>query len=178
VTLRSLRFFASIAAVTFTALVAEAKLARTGDAQVSFSASGPAGLTIVGTTSELAIAETDQDVVVTVPLRNLDTKIELRNKHMREKYLEVAKYPNAELRVPKSAVQAPTSNKATGQLTLHGQTRPVTFSYVTKPDGAATGVTGSFRINILEFGIEKPSYAGVSVKPDVDISVAFHVTKD
>jgi len=162
-------------ALTVTA-AAHATLARTGDANVTFNATGPAGLKIVGTTSELSVAETEQDVVVTVPLRNLDTKIELRNKHMREKYLEVGKYPNAELRVAKSAVQGP-SGKANGSLTLHGQTRPVTFSYTTKPDGAATGVTGNLHLNMFDFGIEKPGYAGVTVKPDIDVTASFRVNK-
>lgn len=175
--LRHIRFFTVFSAVALVALTAHAKLARSGDAQVSFSATGPAGLSIVGTTSELAVAETEQDVIVTVPLKNLDTKIELRNKHMRDKYLEVAKYPNAELRVAKTAVQSPSGN-ATGQLSLHGQTRPVTFSYTTKPDGAATGVTSSFHMNMNDFGIEKPGYAGISVKPEVDVNVSFRVTKD
>jgi polyisoprenoid-binding protein YceI len=175
--LRYLRFFTAFSAVALVALTAQAKLARSGDAQVSFAATGPAGLSIVGTTSDLAVAETEQDVVVTVPLKNLDTKIELRNKHMREKYLEVAKYPNAELRVAKSAVQAP-SGKATGQLSLHGKTHPVTFSYATKPEGGATGVTASFHMNMFDHGIEKPGYAGISVKPDIDVNVAFRVTKD
>ncbi len=174
---RLLRSLAPAAATLLVAVVAHAKLARTGDAQVSFHATGPAGLSIVGTTNELAVAETDTDVVVTVPLSKLDTKIDLRNRHMREKYLEVAKYPNAELHVAKSAVQAP-SGKATGSLTLHGQTKPVTFAYTTKPEGSATAVTSSFRVVMSDFGIEKPGYAGVSVKPEVDVDVAFRVTKD
>lgn len=173
---RLLRFLPA-AATLLVAVVAHAKLARTGEAQVSFHATGPGGLSIVGTTNELAVAETDTDVVVTVPLAKLDTKIDLRNRHMRDKYLEVGKYPNAELRVARSAVQAP-SGKATGSLTLHGQTKPVTFAYATKPEGGATAVTSTFRVVMSDFGIEKPGYAGVSVKPEVDLDVAFRVTKD
>lgn len=174
----SLRLFVgSFAVASLFTWIAEAKLARTGDAQVSFSATGPAGLSIVGTTSDLAITESEQEVVVTVPLRNLDTKIDLRNRHMREKYLEVAKFPNAELRVTKAAVSAP-SGKGTAQLSLHGQTRPVTFTYATKEDAGATGVTASLHLSMLDFGIEKPGYAGISVKPDVDVNVAFKVKKD
>lgn len=176
-TLRTFGIAATFSALTLVALVAEAKLARSGDASVSFTASGPGGLSIVGTTADLAVAETDQDIVVTVPLKNLDTKIDLRNKHMREKYLEVGKYPNAELKVAKSAVQGP-SGKTTGQLTLHGQTKPVAFSYTTKPEGGATAVTGSIHLNMSEFGIEKPGYAGLSVKPEVDVNATFKVTKD
>lgn len=169
------RFVMPAAAVTLVTLVAHAKIARTGEAQVSFTATGPAGLSIVGTTQELSVADAGDELVVTVPLKNLDTKIELRNKHMRERYLEVAKYPNAELRVQKSAVKA-AAGKASGVLSLHGKSKPTTFAYTTKPDGGATAVTGSFRVNILDFGIEKPGYAGVSVKPDVDVKVAFRVT--
>lgn len=173
---RSFAIIIPIVLVAFGA-VAEAKLARAGDAQVSFSATGPAGMSILGNTSELAVAETGQDVVVTVPLGSLDTKIELRNKHMRDRYLEVARFPNAELRVAKAAVEAPAGT-ATGQLTLHGQTHPITFSYATKPESSATAVTGGFRVNMLEYGIEKPGYAGVTVKPDVDVNVSFRVRRD
>jgi polyisoprenoid-binding protein YceI len=175
--LRRLALAASLCACTLATVAAHAALARAGDAQVSFTATGPGGLSIVGSTSELTVAETADQVVVTVPLRNLDTKIDLRNKHMRDKYLEVGKYPNAELRVAKSAVSAP-SGKTTGQLTLHGKTQPVTFNYTTKPEGAVTSVTSKFRIAMPDFGIEKPGYSGLSVKPDVDVDVSFHVTKN
>jgi polyisoprenoid-binding protein YceI len=174
---RGLRFFATVSSLSLIAIVAHAKVTRAGDAQVSFTATGPAGLSIVGTTSELAIAENDQEVVVTVPLKNLDTKIDLRNRHMRDKYLEVGKYPNAELHVPKGAVQG-SGGTANGQLTLHGQTKPIAFSYTTKADGPATNVNGKLRLNMQDFGIEKPGYAGVSVKPDVDVNVSFRVTKE
>lgn len=153
--------------------VAHASLARAGDAQVQFTASGPAGMSIVGTTNELQVSETDSDIVITVPLKNLDTKIDLRNKHMREKYLEVEKYPNAELHVQKGAIQKGGASQATGQLTLHGKTKPTTFSYTAKQDG---NVSGALHVNIKDFDITQPGYAGISVKPDVDVTVAFRVT--
>lgn len=158
---------------------AHAGLARSGDAQVQFTASGPAGMSIVGTTSDLQVAETDKEIVVTVPLKNLDTKIELRNKHMREKYLEVDKYPNAELRVAKDSIQkTATSAQATGQLTIHGQTKPTKFTYTTKPGGGGTAVTGAVHVNMKDFGIAQPGYAGITVKPDVDVTVTFRVTEN
>lgn len=166
-------------AVLVTAVAAQARLARNGDALVTFNASGPAGLSIVGTTSELQVTETDQEIVITVPLKNLDTKIDLRNKHMREKYLEVAKYPNAELRVPRSAITmpkgAPTSGKANGTMTIHGQSKPTSFSYTAKPEGSRIAVNGAVHVNYKDFGIQQPGYAGVTVKPDIDVTVNFGV---
>jgi len=162
------------AALTITA-VAHAKLGRTGDAQVQFTASGPAGMSIVGTTSDLTVSETDTEYVIVVPLKNLDTKIELRNKHMREKYLEVDKYPNAELHVEKSGIQRTgAAAQANGQLTIHGKTKASPFSYTAKPDGS---VTGSVHVNMKDFGITQPGYAGITVKPEVDVTVAFRVAE-
>lgn len=171
--------FALAAGITLAAsAAAHAGLARAGDAQVQFTASGPAGMNIVGTTNELQVTETDKEIVITVPLKNLDTKIDLRNKHMREKYLEVDKYPNAELRVAKDAVQKnATSSQATGQLTIHGKTKPTSFTYTTKPAGAGATVTGSVHVNMKDFGIAQPGYAGITVKPDVDVTVSFRVTE-
>ncbi|AKT36112.1 YceI family protein [Chondromyces crocatus] len=158
------------------ALSAHAKLASHGSSSVEFKATGPAGLSIVGKSDELRASDSADSVHIVVPLAKLDTGIELRNKHMKEKYLETAKYPQAELVVPKAAISYPTvgAGEATGQLKLHGQTKPVKFKYEATKSGNGHAVTGSVRINILDFGIEKPSYMGLSVKPDVDVSVKFN----
>ena len=164
-------------AVLGTSALASARLTKSGDAEVTFSATGPAGLSIVGTTHDLAVQDGESDLIVTVPLANLDTKIALRNKHMREKYLETAKYPNAELKVAKSQLKlptdGPTSGKATGTITIHGQSRPTTFTYTARKNGAAIAVDGKVHVNLKDHGIEQPGYAGVSVKPDVDVRAVF-----
>ncbi len=170
-----IRRFATFALTTSTllavAVAADAKLARSGDAKVEFTASGPAGMTIVGTTNELSVSETDSEIVITVPLGNIKTGIALRDDHTR-KYLETSKFPNAELRVNKDAVKSP-AGQATGQLTIHGKTKPTPVKYSQKPDG---NVSGSMHVNMTEFGIEQPGYAGIKVKPEVDINVSFRVT--
>lgn len=158
---------------------ASAKLAKAGDASVAFTATGPGGLKIVGTTSELAVADDGQTVTVSVQLRALDTKIELRNKHMREKYLEVEKFPTAVLVVPRAELRVPqtgdVSAEANGVMKIHGKERPVRFKYTAKRSGAQMAVSGVVRVNIKEFGIEEPSFMGASVKPDVDVNATFAV---
>src|SRR5581483_4442375 len=76
-----------------------AALSTATDAKVTFGAAGPAGFKIEGTTSELSVSEGGGNVMVSVPLANLTTGIALRDHHMKEKYLEVAKYPAAVLTV-------------------------------------------------------------------------------
>jgi polyisoprenoid-binding protein YceI len=158
--------------------LAYAALARTGDASVVFVALGPAGLKIEGKTSDLDLSERDGKVTVSVPLANLDTGIALRNKHMREKYLEVAKFPRAELMVDKASLKVPSegaeaTGTTTGSMTIHGQSKPVTFQYTARLSNGTYSVTGSTHLNIKDFGIDVPSYLGVTVKPDIDVSVRF-----
>jgi polyisoprenoid-binding protein YceI len=165
-----------LAAVTILASIgiAEAKLAASGG-DVSFTAVGPGGLKIVGTTKELAVKEDGATVTVVVPLGNIDTGIGLRNRHMREKYLEVDKYPTAELSVNRSDLKfVDGSASASGTMKIHGQSKPVTFTYTAKKNGSSFAIDGAVHLNMKEFGIEVPSYLGVTVKPEVDVTAKFN----
>jgi polyisoprenoid-binding protein YceI len=167
---------ALLALVTFS-LVAAAKLNRTGDASTSFKATGPAGLNIEGKTADMAVADDGATVTITVPLGNLSTGIELRDKHTKNA-LDVATYPNCTLAVPRSALKFPaagaeSSGDASGKMTLHGTTKDVTFHYTAKLAGDTLSVSGSTRINMNDFGVKAPSYLGVTVKPDVDVATSF-----
>lgn len=161
------------------ALYADASFAGRGGGTASFSATGPAGMQIVGTTHDVALQEDPQNIVaVTVALGALSTGIDLRDKHMREKYLEVQTYPTAVLRVARSDLKVPAAGvrgefDAEGTMSLHGKTRPVKFHYVVERDGNTFGVTATTSIDMTEFGIEAPRYLGVSVKPRVNLNVGF-----
>jgi polyisoprenoid-binding protein YceI len=101
--------------------VAEAKLSGSGG-QVQFTATGPGGLTIVGTTKDVNVKDDGTSVTVVVPLANVDTGIALRNKHMKEKYLEVDKFPTAELTVSRSALKLQEgSGSASGSMKIQPQ---------------------------------------------------------
>ena len=162
--------------------VAGAALTRTGAPSVEFTALGPAGLKIVGVTHDLDLRDDGANVVVSVPLANLDTGISLRNKHMREKYLEVDKYPRAELTVARADVRVPvagtdTDGDAPATMSIHGVSRAVRFSYRARREGNGIHVTGSVHVNVKDHGIAIPSYLGVTVKPDVDVSVTFDASE-
>lgn len=157
---------------------ASGQLRRTGTPAVEFSAAGPAGLKIDGKTDALDVAEADATITIRVGLAQLDTGIALRNKHMREKHLETDKYPFAELVVPRSSLQQPqdgdeVTTSVTAPITIHGRTKPVSIRYRARRAGTTYEVQGTTRVNMKEFGIDVPSYLGVTVKPDVEITVRF-----
>lgn len=174
--------FAALAAVALTATIAEAKLAKTGGSVATFHALGTVGgMKIDGSTSELNVTDDGTTVKVIVTLTNLDTKMDLRNKHMREKYLEVQTYPTADLSVARSALKLPavgasSSGDAPGTMKIHGKEHAVTVHYAAGNSGGNITVKGSTRVSIPDYGITIPTYMGVSVKPDVDLEVDFVVT--
>jgi polyisoprenoid-binding protein YceI len=150
------------------------------DAHVAFQATGPAGMKIDGTTTEMSVTEKDGNVTVDVPLGNLTTGIALRDRHMKEKYLDVAKYPSATLVVARAALKTPAAGAKVqadvpASVTIHGQSRPVTIHYSATGEAGGFAVDGAFHVKMDEFGIAAPTYLGVSVKPDVDVTARFHV---
>ncbi len=168
----------ALSLVTLIAFSAHAKLSRKGDPAVSFFAKGTVpGLSINGKTNELNVSDDGTNVVVSVPLSKLTTGIDLRDKHLKEKYLNVAQFPNAELTIARTALKiAPAgdvSGDAEGSLKIHGQAKNVKFHFDAKRDGTTFHVSTKFTINILDFGIEKPSHLGVGVKPDIEIEAKF-----
>jgi polyisoprenoid-binding protein YceI len=171
----------SASAAGATALVvaglAHAAFSSATDTRASFQATGTAGLRLEGSTSELAVAEQDGNLIVTVSLGNIATGIALRDHHVRDD-LEVQKFPTAVLTVQRSALKAPPAGQQVtadvpGSLLLHGQTKPVTVHYDATGDAASATVTGTFHVNANDFGIVIPSYLGVTVKPDITVSAHF-----
>ena len=171
----------ALSLVALVAFSAHAKISRKGDPSVSFFAKGTVpGLSINGKTNELNelnVSDDGTNVVVTVPLGKLTTGIELRDKHLKEKYLNVAQFPNAQLTIAhtarKIAPDGDVSGDAEGSLKIHGQAKNVKFHFDAKRDGTTFHVSTKFTVNMMDFGIEKPSHLGVGVKPDVEIEAKF-----
>jgi polyisoprenoid-binding protein YceI len=95
--------------------------------------------TIHGRTSKVTgtIAADPADVPtasvdVTIDLASLDTGIDMRNCHLRERFLQVDKFPTATFKsvsvaAPKSiGTNNPTVINVTGDLTIHGVTKRIT----------------------------------------------------
>lgn len=152
-------------------------------AAVQFTGVGPGGFKMVGKTAALQLQQDDKALTLIVPLADLTTGIALRDRHMREKYLEVAKFPDVRLAVPLAslpapAAGAPASAELKGTLTLHGVQKEIPFK-VEASCGADNVCTakGSFTINIKDFGIVVPTYLGVTLKPDVVVEASFEATR-
>ena len=154
---------ALLAMVSFS-LIAAAKLTKSGEGKGGFKATGPAGLSIDGSTNEVDVADDGTTITITVKLGNIKTGTDLRDKHTKED-LEADKYPTASLKVARSALTIGGTGDTKGSLTIHGTTKDVTFHYT--PDG------GSTKINVKDFGVKPRSYLGISIKDEVEVFAKF-----
>lgn len=122
---------------------------------------------------------------IVVDLRNLDTGINLRNRHLRENYLEVGRgqgYDKAVLsQIKLGDVDAATFQGKTsfaGTLQLHGVAKPVSGHAQIQRSGSNIQVDATFPVRLADHAIEKPQYLGVGVKSEVQVRVSFVATPE
>lgn len=149
-----------------------------GEPTASFRGRGPGGFSLEGKTHQLRVEDDGKVLRIVVPLAGLQTGISLRDRHMREKYLEVEKYPDAVLSLPWSAVKLPEDGRtldgsAPGTMALHGKTHDVQVRYRLSRSGSTYQVSGDVPLDIRDYGITIPSYFGITVQPEIETSTTF-----
>lgn len=177
--MKSSRKFRLVSAVLFSlgalAFSAHAALSYAGDGKVQFEASGPGGLTIEGHGATLNVSEAGGVITFTSGLKGLKTGIDMRDEHL-QKALGTSTHATATLKVKRSDIIFPEDNAAvdkyvTGELTLHGVTKPLKVHYHVKRTGSDYHFQGLGTVNIENHGIEQPCYLGVCVDPNVKLKV-------
>jgi len=109
-------------------------------------------------------------------LSDLDTGVSLRNDHMKEKYLEIEKYPNAKLsfnNIPIKNSETDLAGDFNGTLILHNVTKVIhgKFDYSAK----TKKLISNFDIKVSDFNIDIPKYLGVTVSETVEIEVTLNL---
>lgn len=153
-------------------------------AKTSFVAIGkPAMLRIhgesEGITSKLDADKKTVSGSIAIQLEKFKTGIETRDEHMKNKYLEVAKYPEAILTIKdvnvsdlKEGSKKDLTIKA--KLLLHGETKDVDVKgTIESLAGGKYKVHATANITLSEFKIDIPTYAGIKVADSVEFEVNF-----
>jgi polyisoprenoid-binding protein YceI len=113
-----------------------------------------------------------------VELQTLETGIGIRDRHMRNNYLEVEKGPGFstatidDIRVEK--LDGKTT--FTGVLTLHGQKKKVSGAADLQQRDGRIKVQAQFALKVSDFEIPAPTYLGVGVRDEIQIKVALTAT--
>lgn len=118
---------------------------------------------------------------VAVDLSSLETGIALRDRHMKETYLEIGKregFDKAVLEQIQIRNVASTSEEPfKGLLTLHGEQLPVTGKVTIHDDHGKLRAEAEFPVRLARFGIQSPQYLGVGVTEEVRVRVQFDVLR-
>lgn len=109
----------------------------------------------------------------------LETGIGLRDRHMKEKYLEVPKYPTAVFKLTKFTLPQAfvdgdfdaEEEPFTGSLTFHGVTQEVSSGANLKRQGNRLFIDFIFPVKVTQYKIPVPSFMGITVGDDVKVTV-------
>ena len=162
----------------------------TQESKVEFFAVGkPSMLKINGVggklagTIELAGMHAKGDFIV--PLELITTGISLRDEHMKTKYLETKKFPEAVLKISKikfdkDYLKESGSQKDvpfSGKLNIHGNESDVTGLADIESDGKGISFKASTTTSIAAHKIELPTYLGVKVADEITLKVDLKIKK-
>jgi len=113
---------------------------------------------------------------ITVHLEAFGTGLSLRDRHMKEKYLETKKFPDATFKAAPLAFKdgkVPGETDLKGTLTLHGVTKPVMANVKVTAKKFSMEIEADFDIVLSDFKIEIPEYAGIIVAEKVKVHTKF-----
>lgn len=116
-----------------------------------------------------------------VDLRGLTTGIALRDDHMKNKYLDVGKYPEAQIEI--TGIPMPLNGSDETQVTtsakleLHGQVHEVPVVATVQTKSGQLEVHARLDLKISDFGIEVPSYMGIKIADHVEVNATTRSTR-
>jgi polyisoprenoid-binding protein YceI len=120
---------------------------------------------------------------VSMDLTTIDTGIALRNQHLKENYLEVAKGEGFNKAVLSDLQLADVSGETfdgttgfTGTMLLHGVKKPVTGTVEIHSEGTSRRARAEFPLVLTDFGVTPPEYLGVGVGTKLLVKVTLTAT--
>jgi polyisoprenoid-binding protein YceI len=150
---------------------------RPGGAFAATTPSLSGTLTLEGAKPAHLIGEVSMD------LTTIDTGIALRNQHLKENYLEVAKGEGFNKAVLSDLHLTDASGETfdgttgfTGTMLLHGVKRPVAGTVEIHAEGTSRRVRAEFPLVLTDFGVTPPEYLGVGVGSKLLVKVTLAAT--
>jgi polyisoprenoid-binding protein YceI len=114
-----------------------------------------------------------------VQLNGLDTGIGLRNRHMRENYLETDKFPYAYFKGNLASVRGDSVGSfqvvAEGVFGVHGSEKPKTIAVVVTPAIGGFSVHSELEVKLSDYDIEIPKLMFLKINELIKLEVSFEL---
>jgi len=110
---------------------------------------------------------------IRIPIASFEFEYEMMQDHFNEEYLESDQYPDAtftgKIVQDISDFQEAIEVDVSGELTIHGVTKPTSFSATLSKKDELTKINCIFPIVFKDFDVEEPSILRKSVAKDVEV---------
>ena len=149
---RALPILSLLSALSLTSVAWAGTLKVEGKPKVTFFAVGsPSFLNIEGTTTTLNLADDGSTLKFSVPMKTVDSGVELRDEHMRDKYVHVETTPDAIISFKKADIPW---NAAASYAALSGQPACMLYAAQFSKEGAgryiAAGGSGTNECKVFD----------------------------
>lgn len=156
---------------------AEAQEFITKQGYVEFTSKAPL-TTFKGKSDKLAgLVDLNKNMIdFYVDLATIDTGIDMRNKHMRNRYLETEKYPFAEFTGELISEVDPARSdtqhvQVKGEFTIHGISRERTIDGKIYINGDKLYLEASFNVLLKDHDIDRPKVVFYELAEDQDVYI-------
>jgi polyisoprenoid-binding protein YceI len=138
-----------------------------------------------GLKGELVVAGNKVSGELIFPVGELNTGVGLRDRHMKDEFLEAGKYPEVKLVLKEVALPADPEKNGfkqtqipfTGTLTVRGISKPLTGTIDLATDAGKTHGDARFEVKMSDFGFRKAEYLGLKVEDAVQVKAHLEAKK-
>lgn len=124
---------------------------------------------------------TDSKLYFEVDLTTLDTGIDLRNRHMRDNYLETDQYRYTFFEGTFDEIKKEDDNKynvdVTGKLFIHGVTKEITVKGSLEKNNDGFFVESNFSVSLSDYKIDIPQIMFMKIDEEMKLQVKFYLEK-
>lgn len=117
------------------------------------------------------------DVVFIVKVKEFNFEKALMQEHFKEKYIEADKFPKSEFKGKFAGFDPNIKGKqevtATGMLTIHGVTKPVTAKGVMERKDHLIGLRSQFKVKLEDYKITVPQILWQNIAEEILVTVEF-----
>lgn len=117
------------------------------------------------------------DIAFSIPIKEFEFAKSLMKEHFNEKYMDTEKYPKSTFRGKVTGFDmngTGTQNvKATGQLTIHGETKDVDIPGTIEKQGDKLIMKSKFIVKLEDYKVKIPQLMWQNIAEQVEVTVDF-----
>ena len=117
------------------------------------------------------------DIAFAIPIKDFEFAKSLMKEHFNEKYMDTEKYPKSTFRGKISGFDTKADGmqnvKATGQLTIHGQTKDIDVPGTIEKQGDKLIMKSKFIVKLEDYKVKIPQLMWQNIAEQVEVTLDF-----